>query len=194
MLKRFVSFPLAPFRWVWRFGLGGKSRGERFVRRGWLAVFLLIFVGLPLLWLFLFGRFHLVQPANSFDWVAQVNSRAKQIPPQDRAWPLYEAGVKLLSRTAYATGVDPDTGQTYFIPSQDLRGHFEFATDATRGWNRRVAEENSLAISRFIEASGNPQLGCDFSDRLEDRVDSSLHPLFWPMPPEDHRKNDAESR
>lgn len=186
VLRRSVRFCCGPIRWVWRFGLGGNGRVEKLLRRSWLTVFLLIIVGLPLGWFVLFAQFHLVQPANTYDWVAQVNSETETIATEDRAWPLYESGFKALSRTAYAIGWDPETGCRFFVRDEDLRGHFEFATDTTRERNAKVAATNATAIAKFIEASNKPQLGCVLSSDLEDRLDGSMFPVLWPMPPQAH--------
>lgn len=186
MLRNCVRLCFSPIRGIWRCGLGGTRPIEKLLRRAWLSVFLLIVVGIPLSWFVLFAQFHLVQPANAYDWVGTVNAEAEKIPDHDRAWPLYQSGFGALTAAAYLTAIDPETGQPYFIRDEDLRGHFEFATDATRKRHRKIAGTNAFSITRFIEASKKPQLGCAVPAGLEQRLDSKLHPRLWPMPRQSH--------
>ena len=89
MLRKILLFPFLPLRWVIRFGQGGRTSGEKLLRRSWLAFIALLTVGVPLVWLFLFAQFQLTEPCGEFNWVQKINAETSRIPEADRAWPVY---------------------------------------------------------------------------------------------------------
>lgn len=182
MIRKCFRFLSAPFRWLFQIGLGGTTPGEKLVRRSWLTVFLLIVVGVPLCWFVLFAQFHLIAPANKFNWVAIVNQEVEKIPEEDRAWPLYESGFEALSKTAYSKGFDPDSGLMFFSRNNDLRHHFTMTKEATQKENRRIASENTRAIRLFVEAANKQQLGHRLPQGLEKRLDREVNGRLFAEP------------
>lgn len=185
MLRKILLFPFLPLRWVIRFGQGGRTSGEKLLRRSWLAFIALLTVGVPLVWLFLFAQFQLTEPCGEFNWVQKINAETSRIPEADRAWPVYRKALGKLyvqlgpkrklavlhsgrvytaDRGLIISTIDRDRDLNSFnslMKQEILAGYKQFAAD-----NREVLDD-------ILAATKLPHVGYLFDAAWESQLDKS---------------------
>ena len=160
-----------------RFGLGGKSHVGRVARRIWLAVFLLVFVVTPLVWMYLAATFHLSQPADSFRLVDHFNAHLDDIPEHDRAWPLYKRALDELRLAGVVEdrmtrGWTTNRPATYVL----LPAGFMTTEEGRQEQLLNLYQLHEADIAMLIEGTKRPKLGLSLPDEVEDYFDNSDYP------------------
>ncbi len=170
--------------WPIRFGLGGRTFAEKLPRRLWLAVFLGVFVGLPLAWLFLCIRFHVVSPMNEFNWVDQLNAERGQVAAQDRAWPLYAQAIKELKTEVVASQrASMSSLGAGFVFEQDFvfRNYIQTLNPESLASFRKFEADHANAIELILDGVEKRNPGIVF-DELETTLDTQARTVLWPTP------------
>jgi hypothetical protein len=173
-LRQVIRFCLAPVRWVFRFGLGGKTRTQKILRRTWLALFLMLFVVIPLCWAGLIVRFNVVGSANQVSIVDQINSLHADVPKADHAWPLIEQAFAALS----------DRGEVRVKKAGEVLSRHvlfgELRDPVGQDVIRDFATLNTEALDFLTEASRKKVLGIRFEPTDEIALDA-LTPAEWKL-------------
>lgn len=185
MFRKTARFLLSPFRWVIRFGLGGRTRGEKLLRRGWLSVVVLLTVGVPLAWLVLFAQLHLSEPANQYNWVEKLNATALKVPEADRAWPLYAQVIAKLDEEVNAAAfrlLEDGRWNTRFDLGQQVMAANTLLNRQSLDEFAAFADDHRATVDQLIRATNRPHIGYLFDVSVEDQLDEMIGTVFRPRP------------
>ncbi len=167
-LFRIVSFP---FRWVIRFGLGGKTRSQKLLRRSWLAAFCVIVIGLPLIWTGLAIRYHTLRPANQFAMVDKINASNRTLPG-DAAWKDYEAALAGFTSPQLTPNELPTP--VTFINEYDLLLDENF-----RDSSIKFVSEHQATMLAIDTGLAKADLGIQHPRTFEAAFDEGTFRVFW---------------